>query len=60
MNEPIYPQDSKVILTIPYFVNDEIFFHNNAALDQKVTATLYRDDTTPRIIEEPIRSLQNY
>jgi hypothetical protein len=58
-NEPIHPEDSKLMMTIQYFVNDELFYDDNV-LDQIVTATLFVDGARPQKIELPIRSLQVY
>jgi hypothetical protein len=60
-NQPradVYPGDTKVVLSIPYFVDRHIFWNRGDLFEQLVKATLYRPGFAPIALERPFGELQ--
>ncbi len=58
--DAIYPGDTYKALTVPYYVDHDIFWNKSEHLDDKVTATLYIPGHDPQILEKSMRELQNF
>jgi hypothetical protein len=58
--DAIYPGDRCKALTVPYYVDHDIFWNKSEHLDDKVTATLYISGHDPQILAKSMRELQNF
>jgi hypothetical protein len=58
--DAIYPGDTCKALTVPYYVDHDIFCNKSERLDDKVTATLFISGQDPQIFTKSIRELQNF
>jgi len=58
--DAIYPGDTCKALTVPYYVDQDIFENKSEHLDDKVTATLYISGHDPQTFAKSIRELQNF
>jgi hypothetical protein len=47
----IYPGDSKIVMSVPYFMDNEIFWNHEYVLEQPVKVTLYRRGVRPVALE---------
>ena len=56
----VYPGDSKMLMSIRYFVDTRIYHDEKNLLDQKVTATLYFGGKAPQVVEKTMRELQHF
>lgn len=56
--EEIYPGDVKLVMSLPYFMNDDIFFNQRGLFDCPVMATLYRPGFRPFTIEQRFEEFQ--
>ncbi len=56
--EVIYPGDAKVVVTIEYFMDNDIYWSREDLFYRPVKATLYRRGYRPLTIERPFRELQ--
>jgi hypothetical protein len=61
----LFPGDSFAVLTIPYFVDDDIFWNHRRrpedhAYKQPVRVTLYRSGLPPLVVERPFELLSNF
>ena len=54
----VYPGDLKVVLSIPYYINTDIYMSRGNLFETPVKATLYRTGFQPLVIEKPFRELQ--
>jgi hypothetical protein len=59
MGEPeVYPGDTKIVMSIPYHVDQEIFWHRGDLFQQIVKVTLYRRGFAPFALERPFGDFQ--
>ena len=59
MGEPeVYPGDTKIVMSIPYYVDQEIFWHRGDLFQQIVKVTLYRRGFAPFTLERPFEDFQ--
>ncbi|MBU2524538.1 hypothetical protein KKG71_05075 [Patescibacteria group bacterium] len=56
--DTIYPGDTVIVLSIPYYMNHEIYFNRGNLFAQLVRATLYRSGFRPLTLEKPFGELQ--
>lgn len=56
----ILPNDSKLALSLDYYIDNIIFFRRNELLDKRVTVTLYIDGKFSKKEERNIRELQSF
>jgi hypothetical protein len=61
----LFPGDASVLLTIPYYVDDEMHWNHrgtpeNHAYVQHVRVTLYRSGLKPVVVEVPFERLTNF
>lgn len=54
----IYPGDTTIVISIPYYMNHEIYFNRGNLFPQLVRATLYRSGFRPLTLEKPFGELQ--
>jgi hypothetical protein len=59
-NDDVYPGDTKIIITIPYYIDNEIYWDKGSLFAELVTATLYRQGFQPLVIEVPFEELQAF
>lgn len=59
-SDDVYPGDTKVIITIPYYMDNDIYRGKGDLFERLVTATLYRQGYPPLVIEVPFRELQKF
>jgi len=57
-DEAIYPGDTKEVMSLPYYMDDDIFFERDDLFEQPVKATFYREGFQPLTIEKPFGELQ--
>lgn len=57
-DDTIYPGDTKVIMSFPYFIDLDIYINRGQLLEQPVKATFYEDGFEPLTIEKPFLDLQ--
>jgi hypothetical protein len=56
----IYPGDTRLVLSLPYFMDNEIYTNRGNLLDQLVRATFYRKDFQPLAVEKVFDDLENF
>jgi hypothetical protein len=56
----IYPGDKKLVMTIDYRVDKELYWSRGDLLDQWVTSTAYIDGDVAATAEKSVRDLQNF
>jgi hypothetical protein len=56
--DPIYPGDTKLIASVEYFIDSDIFWNRAGLFDQAIRATLYRPGFQPVVVERPVGDLQ--
>ncbi|MBU4566175.1 MAG: hypothetical protein KMY53_05095 [Desulfarculus sp.] len=56
----IYPGDPKVVITVNYFITNDIYMSRGTLLDTPVKATLYIQGHDPITDERPLKELQNF
>ncbi|HUU49631.1 MAG TPA: hypothetical protein VMW81_01575 [Nitrospinota bacterium] len=54
----VYPGDSKVVLSIPYYIDTGIYMNRGNLFETPVRAILYRTGLQPLVIEKPFGELQ--
>lgn len=54
----IFPGDSYAIMKIPYYVDDEIFYHRDSILKSIVKVSAYTEGYAPKVIEKSMAELQ--
>ena len=54
----IHPGDTAVVISIPYYMDHQIYFGRGGLLAQTVRATLYRAGFRPLTVEKPFGELQ--
>jgi hypothetical protein len=59
LNNPIYPKDKKIVMSVDYFMNSELYELEDQLFKETARATLYVDGNPPQIAEKPISQLQN-
>jgi len=55
---PIFPGDEKVVMSVQYFVDHEVFWSRGNLFEQPVRATLFRPGYRPLAVEKPFGNLQ--
>jgi len=56
--EEIYPGDTKLVMSVDYYVDQEIYFHSGDLFDRPVRATLYRPGIQPFTLERRFGEFQ--
>ncbi len=61
----LFPGDAPVLLTIPYYVDDEMYWNRSGTIEtyaytQPVRVTLYRNGLPPVAVERPFQDLSNF
>jgi hypothetical protein len=56
--DDVFPGDRKIVLTIPYLMNTELFWRKEDFFGQMVRATLHFDGKQQVMVERPFRELQ--
>lgn len=59
-SDDVYPGDTKVIITIPYYMDNDIYWSKGSLFAELVTATLYRQGVQPLVIKMPFEELQGF
>ena len=54
----VYPGDTKIVMSIPYYVDREIFWHRGDLFQEIVKVTLYRRGFAPFTIIRPFEDFQ--
>lgn len=54
----VYPGDTKVVMSTPYYMDREIFWDRGDLFEQLVRVTLYRRGFTPLTLERPFGDFQ--
>jgi hypothetical protein len=54
----IYPGDTAIVMSIPYYIDNEIYINRGNLFDQLVRATLYRSGFRPLTVEKLFGELQ--
>jgi hypothetical protein len=57
---PIYPGDPKLVMTVDYHVDDEIFHDQAGLFDKTITATAYVHGELAATVERRVKNLQNF
>jgi len=55
---PIYPGDTKLIATIEYFVDKDLFWNRGDVFQRQMRATLFRPGVRPVTVERSVRDSQ--
>lgn len=58
--EEIYPGDTKVVLSIPYYLDKRLFLNQGDLFAQPVKVTLYRRGFAPVALERRFEDFQNF
>ncbi|MGB9485787.1 MAG: hypothetical protein WCD04_06720, partial [Terriglobia bacterium] len=58
--EPLYPESSLLAMTIPYFVDRNIYYDEANLLDQEVSASFYSKGLKPVKTKKSMRQLQKF
>lgn len=56
--EPIYPGDTKLVASVEYFVDSDIFWNRGNLFKSSIRATLYRPGFRPVAVERPVGDFQ--
>jgi len=48
------------LLTIDYYIDDDIFWHRQELFRKDVIATLYVDGKSPKTVQKKVSELQNF
>lgn len=57
-DDAIYPGDTKKVMSFPYYMDNEIYYHRGRLLEQPVRVTFYRKDFQPLTLEKHFGELQ--
>jgi hypothetical protein len=58
MNKPIYPGDKKILMSVDYFMDTELYWQEDTIFKMIVRATFYADGSLPIVVEKAISELQ--
>jgi hypothetical protein len=56
----IYPGDTKLVMSLDYRIDDELYRSRGNLFDQLITATAYMGGTVAARTQRPVRELQNF
>lgn len=59
-SEPIFPEDTKLILSLPYYMDESIYCNRGSLFDELVRVVFYRQGFRPLVVEQPFGELQFY
>lgn len=59
-SDPIFPEDKKVIISFPYYIDDMIYEERNSLFCKLIRAVFYRQGFRPLVVEKPFGELQIY
>jgi|GEM_PF-1459579 len=54
----IFPGDTKIVMSFPYYIDHDIFMNRGDLFEQHVTATFYRHGFSPLSVKKSFRDLQ--
>lgn len=57
-DDAIFPGDTKVVMSFPYFMDHDIYFNRGQLFERHVKATFYREDFRALSVEKPFGELQ--
>lgn len=57
-DDAIYPEDTKEVMSFPYYMDHDIYFNRGKLFEQPVKATFYREGFQPLTLEKPFGELQ--
>jgi hypothetical protein len=56
----IFPGDTLRVITLPYYIDDDIYFNRHYLLKENARAVIYSKGREPMSLEKSISQLQNY
>lgn len=57
---PLYPGDSRLVLSVEYFIDSRLFWDQQELFDESITAVAYVDGEQGPTTSVPVRTMQNF